>query len=187
MFYLPPQLILVEGGCQAMIPAQPRLLCRLQPLVQSLATFSGARVTIQPQASGATTFLTILFVQQFPRQCADFPGPGAGLHLFGSPKVDEEGGCVGVEVGEVWKGGIGQQVCSKTTRQVLQQLMGFISDSTFRTLGWFTSHCLCFCVSVLIMFEVCGEYIGSSQPHPCRVEKGIEDMVVSFSHCVILL
>ena len=47
-------------------------------------------------------------MQQVPRHGADSPGPGAGLHLFGSPKVDEEGGGVGVEVGEVWQGGIGQ-------------------------------------------------------------------------------
>ena len=58
--------------------------------------------------SGATTYLKSLFVQQVSRHGADSPGPGAGLHLFGSPKVDEEGGCVGVEVGEVWQGGIGQ-------------------------------------------------------------------------------
>ena len=47
-------------------------------------------------------------MQQVQRHCADSPGPGAGLHLFGSPKVDEEGGGVGVEVGEVWQGSIGQ-------------------------------------------------------------------------------
>ena len=68
-------------------------------------------------------------MQQDPRHGADFHYPGARLHLFDSPKIDEEGGDIGVEVGEVWQGGIGQQVCSNNAMQVLQQLEVFFSDS----------------------------------------------------------
>ena len=73
--------------------------------------------------------LKCLLVQQDQRHGADFHCPGARVHLFESPKNDEGGGGVGVEVGEVWQSGIGKQVCSKNAMHVLQQLEVFISPS----------------------------------------------------------
>ena len=67
----------------------------------------------------------------------------------------------------------------------MQQLVGFTLDSRALKVRM-VDRLLVLCL--VIVCVVCGEYLGSSQPHPCWVEKGIEEMVVSLTslYCTVV-